>query len=126
MHDPLIAVENGAGLQACGIEPVFGSVTAKQATSSRLMMGGSQRRFCSSVPKATTGLSPNILIAIEAKPALAAPVSVIACTMVAASVMPRPEPPYSSGMAMPSQPASAIASQNASGNTPSVSRSSQY
>src|SRR5258708_5104504 len=31
------------------------------------------------------------------------------CIMIAASVTPRPEPPYSSGMVMPSQPASAIA-----------------
>ena len=27
------------------------------------------------------------------------------CIMIAASVTPRPEPPYSSGMVMPSQPA---------------------
>ena len=38
-----------------------------------------------------------------------APDSAIVCIMIAASVMPRPAPPYSSGMAMPSQPASAKA-----------------
>ena len=40
---------------------------------------------------------------------MAAPDSAIACIMIAASVMPRPAPPYSSGMAMPSQPACASA-----------------
>jgi hypothetical protein len=35
-----------------------------------------------------------------------APDSAIVRIMIAASVMPRPEPPYSSGMQMPSQPAS--------------------
>ena len=33
--------------------------------------------------------------------------SAMACIMSAASVMPRPEPPYSAGMAMPSHPAAA-------------------
>ena len=36
-----------------------------------------------------------------------APDSEIVRIMIAASVMPRPEPPYCSGMQMPSQPASA-------------------
>ena len=35
-----------------------------------------------------------------------APDSEIVRMMIAASVMPRPEPPYSSGMQTPSQPAS--------------------
>ena len=34
----------------------------------------------------------------------------MACIMMAASVMPRPAPPYSSGMQMPSQPSRAMAS----------------
>jgi hypothetical protein len=33
----------------------------------------------------------------------------IVCIMIAASVMPRPEPPYASPMHMPSQPSSASA-----------------
>ena len=33
----------------------------------------------------------------------------ISCSTIAASVTPRPPPPYSSGMVMPSQPASATA-----------------
>ncbi len=42
-------------------------------------------------------------------PDIAAPDSATACIMIAASVMPRPAPPYASGIAIPSQPASAIA-----------------
>ena len=42
-------------------------------------------------------------------PDMPAPDSEIVRMMIAASVMPRPEPPYSSGMQTPSQPASAIA-----------------
>ena len=38
------------------------------------------------------------------------------CIMIAASVTPSPAPPYSSGMVMPSQPASAIARWNSRGN----------
>ena len=47
------------------------------------------------------------------------------CIITAASVTPRPAPPNSSGMVMPSHPASAIARWNANGKTPSSSRASQ-
>jgi hypothetical protein len=40
-------------------------------------------------------------------PLIPAPDSAMACIMIAASVMPKPEPPNSVGVAMPSQPASA-------------------
>ena len=49
-----------------------------------------------------------------------APDSATACINTAASAMPSPLPPYSSGMAMPSQPASAIARWNSCGKPPSV------
>ena len=45
--------------------------------------------------------------------------------IVIASVTPRPEPPYASGMVMPSQPPSAIARWKSAGNAPVSSRSSQ-
>ena len=45
--------------------------------------------------------------------------------ITAASVTPRPAPPYSTGMVIPSQPACAIARWNSNGNTPSSSRASQ-
>jgi hypothetical protein len=54
-----------------------------------------------------------------------APDSAIACIITAASVMPRPAPPYGSGIAMPSQPSRAIAWWKSAGNSPSRSRSSQ-
>ena len=47
------------------------------------------------------------------------------CIMIAASVTPSPAPPYSTGIVIPSQPASAIAWWNSYGNTPSSSRASQ-
>ncbi len=39
----------------------------------------------------------------------------ISCIMMQASVTPRPAPPYSAGMAMPSQPPSAMALANSKG-----------
>ena len=54
-----------------------------------------------------------------------APDCAIACIMIAASVTPRPEPPYSSGMQMPSQPASAKALWKSCGKPPSRSLVSQ-
>ena len=40
---------------------------------------------------------------------IAPPVSAMACIMMVASVIPRPAPPYCSGIAMPSQPPLAMA-----------------
>src|SRR5262245_37047451 len=57
---------------------------------------------------------------------MAAPDSAMACIMIAASVIPRPAPPYSSGMAMPSQPAAASAPCSSCGKSPLRSLSSQY
>src|SRR3954469_11548981 len=91
------------------LSPVFGSVTAKQARSFPSMSGGSMRRFCSSVPKTTTGLRPKMFMCTVEAPEKPAPDSAIACIITAASVMPRPEPPNCSGLAMPSQPSLASA-----------------
>ena len=54
-----------------------------------------------------------------------APDCATACMTMAASVMPSPLPPYSSGIATPSQPPSAIARWNSCGKPPSVSFFSQ-
>ena len=43
------------------------------------------------------------------QPFIAAPDAATSSSTIDASVMPRPPPPYSSGMAMPTQPPSAIA-----------------
>jgi hypothetical protein len=51
-------------------------------------------------------------------PVKPAPDSVTACMAIAASVRPRPEPPSSTGIAAPSQPAFAIAATKSSGNWP--------
>ena len=66
---------------------------------------------------------------MKGSPALAALMapgeSAIASIMTSASVTPRPAPPTSSGMAMPSQPPSAIARRNALGKAPLASCSAQ-
>ena len=62
---------------------------------------------------------------IAEAPDIAAPDCATACIMIAASVMPRPEPPYSSGMQMPSQPSAASACSNSCGKMPSRSCASQ-
>ena len=54
------------------------------------------------------GFPDDFYRAMADAPCRAAPDSATVCIRIAASVMPRPAPPYSSGMAMPSQPASAM------------------
>ena len=97
------------------LSPVLGSVTAKQDLSRPSMIGGSMRVHCSLVPKTTTGLSPNTFMCTAEAPDMPAPDSEIVRIMIAASVMPSPDPPYSSGMQMPSQPASASARWKSAG-----------
>src|SRR5262249_27002371 len=74
----------------------------------------------------TTGCRPKMFMCTADAPDIAAPDSAIACIIRAASVMPRPAPPYSSGIAMPSHPPSASAACNSWGNAPLRSFSSQY
>src|SRR5258706_8881117 len=50
----------------------------------------------------------------------------MSCSISAASVTPRPEPPYSSGTIIPSQPACAKAFTNSNGYSALLSFSSQY
>ena len=67
-------------------------------------------RCCwSSVPNRITGSSPKTGPWMADAAVMPPPASATACIMIAASVMPRPAPPTDSGMAMPSQPASAMA-----------------
>jgi hypothetical protein len=89
------------------LSPTLGSVTAKQALSVPLTMFGIARCCWSSVPNRIIGSSPKMLMWTAEAPLIPAPLSAIACIITAASVMPRPEPPNFSGMAIPSQPASA-------------------
>src|SRR5262249_54105252 len=60
----------------------------------------------------------NTFMWIADAPDMPAPDSAMVRIMIAASRMPRPEPPYSSGMQMPSQPASASALWKSAGKTP--------
>jgi hypothetical protein len=95
--------------------PVSGSVTAKQALFSPRANGGSQAFFCASVPKCTTGSRPKMFMwMVDA--AAWPPHSATVRRNSAASRTPRPEPPYCSGMQMPSQPPLATASKNSLGN----------
>ena len=62
---------------------------------------------------------------IAEQPLMPAPDWATACIRIVASTMPSPEPPNSSGMAMPSHPPSATARWKSCGNSPSPSRSRQ-
>lgn len=107
------------------LRPVFGSVTAKQVLTSPRAIGGSMRCFWASLPNTTTGLSPNTLMCTAEAPDIPAPEREMVCIITAASAIDSPEPPYCSGMQMPSQPSLARLSANAVGKPPSRSRSSQ-
>ena len=84
------------------------------------------RFFCSGVPNTTTGFKPKMFMCTADAPEKPAPDSAMACIITAASVMPRPEPPYSSGIAMPSQPSLASAWCSSDGKPPCLSFLSQY
>ncbi len=105
--------------------PASGSVTPKHTVVRPAMTSGSQRRFCSSLPKTTMGCGPNILMCTVDAALMAPAERAMVCIMMAASVMPSPEPPNASGMAMPSQPPSTSASRNASGKRAEASHSRQ-
>src|SRR5580704_8520512 len=125
VDDIFVAGAHRAALQLCGIEPVLGSVTTKQDFSVPSAIPGSMRLHCSLVPNTTTGLSPNTFIWVAEAPDMPTPDSAIVRIMIAASTKPRPEPPYTSGMQMPSQPASASALWKSAGKPPSLSFFSQ-
>ncbi|MCY1561871.1 hypothetical protein D9M68_991870 [compost metagenome] len=91
------------------LSPVLGSVTPKQALFSPLMIGGNQRAFCSALPCTTTGCRPNTFMCTAEAPDNPAPDPEMVSIISAASLIPRPAPPYSWGMAMPSQPSLASA-----------------
>jgi hypothetical protein len=90
------------------------------------MILGRNSCFCSDVPNFSIGLAPKMLRWIEEQPVKPAPERATACIMIEASIRPRPEPPTSSGMAMPSQPPSAMALVNSSGQFPVSSVLRQY
>ncbi len=91
------------------LSPASGSVTPKQVIVLPWIRSGSQRAFCSGVPNTTIGCGPKMLMWIADAALIPPDDRATACIRIAASVTPRSAPPYASGMAMPSQPASAIA-----------------
>jgi hypothetical protein len=90
-------------------DPALGSVTPKHTCRSPSTMRGSVAAFISSEPCLITGCMPKIDMWIALEALWPPPDAAIACIMSAASKIPRPVPPCSSGTAMPTQPASANA-----------------
>ena len=90
--------------------PASGSVTPKATCSRPATTSGRYASRSASLPCFTTGFIPKIDMCSALQPFMAAPDAATSSSTIDASVMPRPPPPYSSGMAMPIQPPSAIAS----------------
>ena len=88
--------------------PESGSVTPKATWRSPDATLGRYFAFMSSEPYLTTGFMPKIDRCRALQPFMAAPEAATSSSTIDASVMPRSPPPYSSGMAMPTQPPSAI------------------
>ena len=88
--------------------PASGSVTPNATCRSPATARGRNSDFRRSLPKCTTGFSPNTVRCNAEQPFIAAPDRAISRIITAASLMPWPPPPYSSGIATPSQPPSAI------------------
>ena len=89
--------------------PASGSVTPNETWSSPAATRGRYVDFIHSLPCLTTGFIPNTDRWIAEQPFRQAPEAAISSSRIEASVIPAPPPPYSSGMAMPTQPASANA-----------------
>jgi hypothetical protein len=96
--------------------PASGSVTPKQARDDPSMIDGNHFLFCSSVPCFTIECRPKMLMCTVEHAANAPAERPISCIMMEASITPSPAPPYSVGMAIPSQPPSAMALANSNGN----------
>ena len=90
--------------------PASGSVTANDVCRSPVTTRGRKRCFRSSEPCWMIGSNPKMPMCTALQPPMPAPDAEISCSTMAASVTPRPPPPYSSGMVRPSQPPSATAS----------------
>ena len=89
--------------------PASGSVTPNATCRLPSATRGRYFRRISSLPNLTTGFIPNTDRWIELAPFIAAPDAATSSMTTAASLIPVPPPPYSSGIAMPIQPPSAIA-----------------
>ena len=90
--------------------PASGSVTPKATCRSPVAMRGRYRARSSSLPYRTTGCIPKIDMWTALAPFIPAPDAATSSSTIEASSMPWPPPPYSSGIAIPTQPPAAIAS----------------
>jgi hypothetical protein len=89
--------------------PASGSVTPNATWRSPAAARGRNVSFRRSLPNFTTGFRPNMVRCNADDPFIAAPDAATRLSTSAHSVMPRPPPPNSSGIATPSQPPAAIA-----------------
>ena len=89
--------------------PASGSVTPKQTCRSPQAMRGRVACLSPSDPCTITGCMPKIDRCMELAAFIPPPDAATSSSSSDASVMPNPCPPYSSGVVMPSQPASANA-----------------
>ena len=89
--------------------PASGSVTPKATWRSPAAARGRKVSLSWSLPNFTTGFRPNMVRWTAVDPFMAAPEAATRLRTRAASVIPWPPPPYSSGMAIPIQPPSAMA-----------------
>jgi hypothetical protein len=90
--------------------PASGSVTPNATCSVPSATPGRYFWRMASEPCFTTAFMPKTDVCSAEHPFMAAPEAATSSSTIDASVMPRPPPPYASGMAMPTQPPSAIAS----------------
>ena len=111
-HSPLSSTARV--LVAPASEPASGSVRPNPAIARPAARSGSQRCFCSSVPKVRIGLMPRPIPASSVTPIdwSTRPSSSIATQT---DVKSPPLPPYSSGTASPNSPSSPIARTRSTG-----------
>src|SRR5207245_11285504 len=87
--------------------PAFGSVTPNDMTISPVAIRGRYLRLSASEPCLITGIGGNREKWMGEAPVVPAPEAQTSWSLIGASVAQRPEPAYSSGMDLPSQPACA-------------------
>src|SRR5512140_2803722 len=104
-----------------------GAVKAMQQLNSPRIRPGRRSRFCCSVPNRDRVIPPKIGLIMKSCPRVDPPplADRASMTMVMSSI-PRPAPPYSSGRAIPQNPASQMACQISFGNCFLPSSSRQY
>ena len=104
-------------------EPASGSVSPNAASRRPDARSGSQRSFCSSLPKRKIGIVPSDVCAATVI-ATDESTRVSSSTAIAYETVSPPAPPYCSGIGMPISPSSAISATSSTGKRLSRSSSS--